>query len=146
FSQEAFGKALDAVGQIRSHKGFQVLDEELRLFVTIFQIVNLYEDGQYKSAETQFKKLRKTYKTLLKEPFYAKAKKFLDIVMRLNRAAIEGKSVFLKSAYNHFVKDFPSSEVGDNQIIMYELYLAAKLEDDKTYYQMLCEAVDKIRA
>lgn len=141
FSQELYAQAADVVQKINNHKGFAFLDEELRFYIHVFEIVIYYESKKYKSVESKHRALKKKFKHILKDEFYAKAKKFLDILMRLNKAAIEGKKVFLKSAYKHFVEDFPHSEIGDNQIILYEVYLASKLEDGVSYYELFCKEI-----
>ena len=106
-------------------------------------MVILYESRNHKVVGTKFRALKKKFKHILKDEFYAKAKKFVDILMRLNKAAQEGKKVFLKSAYKNFVRDFPSSEIGDNQIILYEVYLASKLDENATYYELFCKEIQK---
>ncbi|RMG56072.1 MAG: hypothetical protein D6722_27030 [Bacteroidetes bacterium] len=141
FSQEQYSEAAATLRQIRNQHGFEVLDEELRFYAHIFEAVNLHEAGAYAQAETAFKTLRRKYRALLKDEFYAKARRFLDILMRLNKAAREGRKVFLKSAHRNFVRDFPPSEIGDNQIIMYEVYLQAKLDEEVRYYDLLQELV-----
>jgi hypothetical protein len=60
--------------------------------------------------------------------------------LRLNTAAIEGKKVFLNSAYKRFTSEFPVSEVSDNQIIMFEVYLRAKLEE-RPYFHVFSETL-----
>lgn len=140
FSQGRFQDAADLIKKIMAYKGFSMLDEELRFYILIFEIVNSFESGDFKYAESRFKVLKKSFRHFLKDDFYAKAKKFLEIVMRLNTAAREGKSVFLKAAYKHFKSEFAPSEIGDNQVILYEVYLRSKLEE-RSYYQLLCEEV-----
>ena len=142
FSQHEFEKSSEVVKKIAAHKGFSYLDEEVRLYIKMFEVVNNYEAGKYKQAEAGFKSIKKSFRGLLKDEFYQKAKKFLEILMRLNTAAIEGRNVFLKSAYRNFMSEFPPSEIGDNQIILYEVYLKSKLEES-SYYQLLCEEVAK---
>jgi hypothetical protein len=142
FSENHYGGALQTIEQIQKHKVFNGLDGEVRFYVQIFKLVNLFEAQEYKLAEKDYKSLKKRFKAFLKDEFYAKARRFLEILMRLNRAAIEGKKVFLKSAYQHFTNDYPPSEIGGNQIIQYEIYLRSKLEES-SYYQLLRESVEK---
>ena len=80
---------------------------------------------------------------MLKDEYYAKAAKFVDLLMRLNTAAIEQKRVNLKSAYKNFIKEFPESEIGDTTAIMYEVYLRSKVEE-KTYFEAFREEVEKV--
>lgn len=141
FSEERFEEAKEVLNKIISHRGINSLDEELRFYIHIFEVVNAYEAKAYDLAESRHKHMRKAFRNLLRDDFYAKARRFLEVVMRLNTAAVEGKKVFLKSAYKNFANDFPRSEIGDNQVIIYEVYLKSKLEE-RSYYQLLCEEVN----
>ncbi len=142
FSQMLFPQALELLKKVISHKNFSYFDEELQFYVHIFEIVISYEAGNYQKTTQLYKKLRKNFKRFIKDEFYAKAYKFLEIVIRMNQAEIEGKRVFLKSAYKNFVSEYPKSEIGDNQIILYEVYLLSKLEE-RPYYELLLEEVPK---
>ena len=142
FSQSLFPQALEVLKKVIKHKNFSFFDEELRFYIHIFELVNSYEAGTYERTNELYKKLKKSFKHFLKDDFYGKARKFVELVMRLNQAEIEGKRVFLKSAYKNFVADYHKSEIGDNQIILYEVYLQSKLEE-RPYYELLCEEVEK---
>lgn len=142
FSQQKFEKAGEVISKILAHKGYSILGEEVKLYIRIFEIVTSYEDKKYEYAENCYKSVKKTFRTLLRDEFYQKPKKFLELIMRLNTAAIEGRNVFLKAAYRNFMTDYPPSEIGDNQIILYEVYLKSKLEES-SYYHLLCEEVKK---
>ncbi len=142
FSESCYDRAKETLEKIISHSGFNVLDEELRFYIHIFEIVNAYEAKDFELADTRYRLLRKQFRYLLKDEFYAKAKRFIDLVMRMNTAAIEGKRVFLKAAYKNFVNEFQGSEIGDNQVIIYETYLKSKLEE-KSYYDLLVDEVSR---
>jgi hypothetical protein len=141
FCEQAYEEALDVLEQVKRHPRFSKLDEEMRFFIHIFELVTLYEAGSHVAAERANKALRKAYRSFFRDDFYAKAHRFVELIMRLNTAALEDKRVFLKSAYKSFVEEFPPSEIGDNQVILYETYLAAKLSPGKSYYELLCERV-----
>ncbi|MFK7923863.1 MAG: hypothetical protein AB8H47_18025 [Bacteroidia bacterium] len=136
FNEGSFEKALETIKEIGSHKIFQTMDIELRFYIRVFELVNLFEAGMHKQFATSFKALRKKYRTLLKDEFYDKAERFIDILLRMSKAELEGKKVFLKSAYRHFVDAYPASEIGGNQIIPYEVYLQAKMTDQQDYYSL----------
>ena len=142
FSQSLFPQSLDIIKKISSHKSFNLFDEELRFFIHIFEIVSLYEASQHSKVDQKYKSLKKTYKHFLKDDFYSDARKFLEIIIRMNTAAIEGRKVFLKSAYKGYVAEFSRSEIGDNQVILYDVYLKSKLEQ-RPYYELLVEEVNK---
>lgn len=142
FNQEIYPRAFETVQQVMKHPRFNALDEEARFYLSIFELVVGYESRNYGYTEDRHKSFKKDYKKLLKDEEYAKADAFVDVLMRMNTAAIEGKKVFIKSAYNNFVRDYPRSEVADNQVIMYELYLQAKTED-RAYYEVFMEEMNR---
>jgi hypothetical protein len=142
FNQGVFAGAAETLRKIYAHKGFPTMDEELRFFVHIFEMVNGFEARNYELVEGRFRKFKKRFKHLLKDEYYAGAKKFIEILLRMNQAAIEGKKVFLKSALKNFVESFGTSEIGDNQIIQYDLYLRSRLEEVR-YYDLVLKEIRK---
>lgn len=140
FSQMLFPQALDTITRIIEHKNFAFFDEELRFFIHVFEMVTLFEAGEYEQVNQRYKAFRKTYKRFLKDEFYTQTLKFMEIVVRMNTAQLEGKKVFLKSAYKGYISEFPKSEIGDNKVILYEVYLKSKL-DQRPYYELLMEEV-----
>ncbi|MEZ4685702.1 MAG: hypothetical protein R3B47_06440 [Bacteroidia bacterium] len=85
----------------------------MQFYLAIFELVNGFEAKNYGFVESQYKRFKKKYKTQLKDEYYTKAQRFVDLILRLNTAAIEGKKVFLNSAYKRFTTEFPVSEVSD---------------------------------
>jgi hypothetical protein len=140
FSQELHEKAFETIQEITSHNKFNTLDREMQFYLAIFELVNGYEAKNHDFVESQYKRFKKKYKAQLKDEYYAKAQRFIDLILRLNTAAIEGKKVFLNSAYKRFTSEFPVSEVSDNQIIMFEVYLRAKLEE-RPYFHVFSETL-----
>ncbi|MEO1417204.1 MAG: hypothetical protein AAFW00_18105 [Bacteroidota bacterium] len=138
FSKEDYAKAILTLNRLLKHSHFSKLDAEIRLYVQIFRVVNFYEAGQHTQVADTAKSIRRSFRNLLKDEFYEKTTKFLEIVLRMNTAAVEGKKVFLKAALRNFTEAYPPSEIGDNQIILYELYLQSKLNPEYSYYQLLC--------
>lgn len=143
FNQELYAQAFDALRQILEHKKFSTLDEGVQFYLHIFELVNSYEAKNFGYTEDRHKSFKKKFKKMLKDEYYAKAAKFVDLLMRLNTAAIDQKRVNLKSAYKNFIKEFPESEIGDTTAIMYEVYLRSKVEE-KTYFEAFREEVEKV--
>ena len=143
FNQELYAQAFDALRQILEHKKFSTLDEGVQFYLHIFELVNSYEAKNFGYTEDRHKSFKKKFKKMLKDEYYAKAAKFVDLLMRLNTAAIEQKRVNLKSAYKNFIKEFPESEIGDTTAIMYEVYPRSKVEE-KTYFEAFREEVEKV--
>lgn len=142
FCQEEFEKATHTIEKLESHAGAQQLDKELMLYIQVFKSILLYESGETEKTEKQISSLRKKFKKLLKDEFYAKADRFIELISRLNTARKEGKRVMLRSAYESFIKEFDRSEIGGNEIIMYELFLQSKVDEDTSYYQLLTKEAE----
>lgn len=146
FCKEEFTQAVQTIHTLESHPGASHLDEELMLFIQIFKAIILFESNEQEKTRKQIRFLRKKFKKLLKDDFYAKADRFIELILRLHTAQKEGKRMMLRAAYEGFLKEFDRSEIGGNEIIMYELYLRSKVEEDKSYYQLLTrEAVKQTR-
>lgn len=143
FSQEVYTKAFETVQEITQHSKYNTLDPEMQFYLYIFELVNAYEAKNYGFVESNYKRFKKKFKAQLKDDYYSKAQRFVEIIIRLNTAAIEGKKVFLNSAYKKFTTEFPVSEVSDNQIIMFEVYLRAKLEE-RPYYEVFTETLKEM--
>lgn len=140
FCQEQPQSSLETLEKIRNHPRYLKLGEEIRFYLSVFEIVLCYETRSYAAAEQIYLKWKKDFKSLMKDGTYDKAARFAEIMMRLIEAAKEGKRIFLKSALKSFEQDFPPSKVSSNQVIMYEIYLQSLLEGN-TYYPAFCEYV-----
>ncbi len=143
FNEENFVQALESIKDIMSHNRFEDLDEEAKFYLSIFELVVGHEAEKFTYTSNRYKSLRKKFRKLLSDSEYAKAYKFATILMRINTAAIEGKSVSLRATYESFISTYPKSEVADNQIIMYEIYLDAKL-NKMSYYNAFLREINKV--
>ena len=144
FNQGQFEDAAITLKKILANKHLpKTVADEVIFFLSIFEIVSNFEAGRYQIAFEAHKKLKKKFKAFLKDPSYGKAQKFMDILVRLIKAELEGRKAMLQAAYNNFVEAFPGSEIADNEIIMYEYYLKAKVEK-RDYYQVFTEEIAKI--
>ena len=140
FCQHLYSHALEVLNRINMHVKYEKLDEEIRFYLIIFEMVVCYESHNYGLADSLHQKLKTQFKSLLKDENYDKASRFVEIILRMNQAALEGKKTFLKSAHKNFLTDFPPSEISSNQIIFYELYLQG-LTENKSYYSLFCSYV-----
>ncbi|MEO0898001.1 MAG: hypothetical protein AAFY71_16450 [Bacteroidota bacterium] len=146
FCQEKHQEAAEVLSRLIQKDHFPQTEAEIRYYVQIFRLINLFESCKFDEVEKTYKGLRKSYRSLMKDEDYAKATRFLDLLMRLNNAEREGKKVFLKSALKGFTDEFSASEIGGNEILLYELYLQARLEPESSYYQLLCQKAQKVLA
>lgn len=143
FCQQEYALSTETIVKIGDLQGSGTLDEELNMFIQVFKVVTQFEAKCHKEANKLIKTLRKKYKKFLKDEFYAKTDRFIEIVGRMNTAELEGKRMMLKAAVDGFLQEFPDSEIGGNEIIMYDLYLQSKLENSQTYYQLLTREAGK---
>lgn len=143
FLGESYEDALATLHQIVAHPSFAMLDEELQLYIRVFELVNQYEAEDYAAAQATYKALRQQYRHLLRDEFYASVRRFTEVVMRLVAAAVEGRGVHLRATHRNFLRDFGPSEIGSNQIILYEVYLQSKVEGE-SYYRLLQKLVAEV--
>lgn len=140
FCQNLFTHAAECIQKIHAQPKYNKTDEEVRFYLTVFEMVIAFESRNYGTVTHLHSKLKSEYKAILKDEGYAKAHRFIEILSRMNEAEVDGRRVFLKSALASFEESFPPSDISGNEIIMYELYLRAKLED-KSYYSLFCAHV-----
>jgi hypothetical protein len=84
--------------------------------------------------------IRKMFRNQLKDDEYRREAKFLQILLRINKGVTTDLNVNLMEAYKQFTASYPPSEVGGNEIIMYENYLQSKLEE-RPYYEIYCQEI-----
>jgi len=128
FLREEYGKSLKAIEQMQLHPQFVGLATDMKLYVEVFRAVVLFELGKAEILVAHNRETRKTYRSLLRDPFYGQVKRFLDVLMRMQEAETEQKGLHLKATHKSFVKEYGQSEIGGNQILLYELYLQARAE------------------
>jgi hypothetical protein len=143
FLQQRYHDALETLAQIAADESYEQLDEQMQLYIQMFGLVNRYEAELYAETEASYKEIRRQFRSLLRDDFYSQVRRFGDILMRLVTAATEQKGVHLRSTYRNFLRDFGPSEIGSNQIILYDVYLQSKVED-KSYYELLRKLVEKV--
>jgi hypothetical protein len=142
FLQERYPEALATLTHIEADDSYAQLDEEIQLYIQVFTLVNQYEAGQYEEAEVTYKAIRRQFRSLLRDEFYARVRRFLDLMMRLVAAATEQKGLHLRTIYRNFSREFGPSEIGSNQIILYDVYLQSKAEA-QPYADLLRKLVEK---
>jgi|GEM_PF-3070101 len=142
FSLQNFEAALEVIAKVQSDSHIKSFDESYRFYIAIFSLICRFEYGDHKGVEQEAKKFRKKFRQLLKDEFFAKAERFMSIFLRMNKAQIEGRKVFLKAAYRNFVTEFPQISLPDNEIIMYDVYLKSKIEQT-SYFSLFHKEVMK---
>lgn len=140
FCQGLFSHALETLHKINAHSKYEKLDEEVRFYLMIFEMITSFESKNYGLVDSLHQKLKSQFRPLLKDDSYEKPHRFVDILMRMNQAALDGKKTFLNATYKNFTTDFPPSEISSNQVIFYELYLQS-LAEDRSYYSLFCSYV-----
>lgn len=143
FNNRRFHDAISTLARAKSSTGYESLDEESRMFIEIFEMVNHYEAGDYSFMDTHLKAFRKRYKKLIKNQHHGGTLRFLEILNRMNSAEIEGRRVSLRAAYKGFKQHFNAPPREDNQIILYDVYLQSRL-DQRPYYDLFTERMQSM--
>ncbi|TAE55463.1 MAG: hypothetical protein EAZ89_05600, partial [Bacteroidetes bacterium] len=143
FCYGSYPEAEATVAQILQHSAYGAADEGLRLYIRIFELVNVFETGNMPGADALSEDIRRNFRTLLRDEDYTRAARFLDIMQRMITARSEGKNISLRAAWRNFTEAIPRSEVGDNSIILYELYLRSLLPGEPSYRDLLTAMVKR---
>lgn len=139
FVTQRFAEAVKTLDGLKRTEGFGQLSEEVRMYIEVFELVNMYEAGQYTLVDQTLKPVRKLYKQAMKQEVNERTERFLDLLQRMNTAELEGKRVSLRAAYKGLEPYFEGvAEHGGNEIILYGLYILSKVEK-KPYYDLFVE-------
>ena len=139
FSNKQFTEALKVLSDIKTKDGFLHLDLAVQMYVDIFALILHFEAGNFTEIEQEMKALRKAYKSVLKEESQEKTERFLELLLRMSTAELEGKRVSIRSAYRQLEPLFEGNAGhGDNEIVMYGLYILSKVEK-RGYYEIFVE-------
>lgn len=136
FVKHEHDQARHVLEQLIKEEHFDELDESIQLYIHIFLLVNLFEGKHYEQVEPFLKHIRKTYRSLWRDEFYEHVRRFTDVIVRMATTTLEGRSMHLRAAYRNYQRDFGKFEIGDNEIICYDLYLQAKAEGED-YFALL---------
>jgi tetratricopeptide (TPR) repeat protein len=140
FCEGRYPACLEALDQLVQQANFGMLDEEIRCYAAVFQLVALYEAGDYEAVEAHAHTLRRQFGVLLRESADGRTEAFVHILLRMNQAALAGRQPRLRTLISRFLEAYPPSEVGGNSILRYESYLEARLSG-RPYYDVLREAL-----
>lgn len=132
-----FERSAESLRQALQSPAFAQMDEEIRLYTEIFALLPLLEQKHFAAFLEQAALLRKRHAPLLKDAFYLKAARFLEILQQLARQG--GNLPAGPRTWQRFREEFPPSEAGSNQIINYELYLCSWLSGGRPYAELLIE-------
>ncbi|MEM0996453.1 MAG: hypothetical protein AAGN35_05215 [Bacteroidota bacterium] len=138
FNSQRFQDAVSTIARLKAESSYEKLNQEVRLFIEIFEMINHFEAGDHAFMENNFKEFKRSFRALLKQEENAPTKRFLEILQRMNTAAVEGRKVSLRAALKGYKEMTSESEYGDNHIIMYDLYLQSRLEG-RPYYELFLE-------
>ncbi|HHG85900.1 MAG TPA: hypothetical protein ENJ82_14225 [Bacteroidetes bacterium] len=135
FNKQRYQDAVGTLARLKAESDYKLLADEVRLFIEIFELIVHLEASDFQFTHHHLKPLRKSFRTLLKTDKMAFARKFLDILARINNAEINQRKVSLRVIYKNFKPLVRKFEFGDDNIVMYDLILLSKLEK-KPYYEL----------
>lgn len=140
FNSQRFQDAVGTLARLKAEPAYKKMDHEIRMFVEIFEMITHLEAGDLKHIPNNFKVFKRSFRATLKAEDHAGTKKFLDILLRINTSRVEGKKLSLKTALKSYKALVSESEYGDNQIVMYDLYLQSLLEG-RPYFELFQENI-----
>ncbi|MEM7040871.1 MAG: hypothetical protein AAF570_28165, partial [Bacteroidota bacterium] len=138
FIMGQYAGACATIRDLKDEQGFDLLNDENKMFLEIFELVNHYEAGKHEFITENYKPVRKRYRKTLRQNGHSRTQRFLELIHRMNDAEVEGRRVSINAAYKNFKLYFDGEEHGEDQIIQFDLYLRSKVEKKK-YYELFLE-------
>ena len=145
-SQFLHGEYKAAVGTIAALKGlagYELLQTDIHMFVDVFEMVVRLEAGDAEFAINAYDAFKKNYRKSLKLDRHERVGLFVDLLIKVCTAQLKGKSASLKNQLPKLRELFAEGEHGTNEIIVYPIYLDAKLTG-RSYYGLFLEKMSKL--
>lgn len=140
FNLTKYNEALSIIAEVRNLADYPELDEDIKMYLGIFELVNRCEIEDFGYVDANIKEFRKTFRKILKREDQKGINRFVEIVQRMADAGVNGRKVSWRQAYNSYMEMHTEMELGGNQIILYDLYLKSKAEG-VSYYELFTEAM-----
>ena len=133
-------KAMTSLAPMFYKETYNKLSVELKLRLSILEIILHYENGDFNFLEYRLEEVKKTFRRLLKQPDYEHDKRFIKLLHKsLNLANPFQNSNFIRFS-QQFVEQSPQFSPGSNEFISYRLWVQSKLRRTD-YFSFLLKSV-----
>lgn len=137
--------ASTTIEKLKKLQGYRLLDETANMYLDIFEVVVRFEIGDHTFVLQNYKPLKKTHRALLKALEFERVNFFFELLVKMSKAADSNQQVHLKAplaTLSAFYEGSPAH--GSNEIILYDVYIEARLKG-KAYKDLFLEKMNLIR-
>ncbi|MDX1906529.1 MAG: hypothetical protein SF053_05785 [Bacteroidia bacterium] len=117
-------------------------DESRKMYLQVFLLIAYVESAQQTLAQDLAAHITRQFKPLLKEEEFGVVKRLVSLLEKILEQQLPPGDARLKTLVRRFMTQYTPQEIGDNQIILYDVYLRAR-QDARPYYDCLIEEVQR---
>lgn len=136
FCQGDFGQARATLRKALSHPVAAQLDPTLIAYASVLEAVCLSETGNDEAALALVRQMKKDMKAVIRDQKSLGA--FVEVLARLAKT---DRRKLTTGDFQHMLDTVGQSEIGGNQIILYEAFIRSRMQAGTTYYQAFLEEV-----
>jgi hypothetical protein len=144
FLQGDYAGALESIAHVKRLEGYESMTHETKLFLDVFELAVKLEAGDFSFVADGHSRLKKAYRKLMKDERHARVSLFVELLTKVSAAIEHGKKPALKGQLDKLKEMFHESEHGNNEIILYDLYLKAKIAGT-SYYELFVQKMSQYK-
>ncbi len=126
FLKGDFKAAVATINSIKKLPGYELFTEEARMYLDVFEMAVRLDAGETDFAAKEYSNFKKNYRKLLKADKHERVSLFVEMLVKVCAAFEKGKTPSLKHQLPRLQEMFGQGEHGNNEIILYDLYMLAK--------------------
>jgi hypothetical protein len=143
FLLRQYPKALATIQAVRKLQGYRQVDEELRLYIEVFEMVLQLECKNSQIMPDRFSEIKKAYRQILKSEKHEATLLFMELLVKIGAALDRGKQPNISKLVSQLGTMVKEDDHGANSIINYNIYAQAKAADND-YYTLFLEHMQKL--
>jgi hypothetical protein len=144
FLSQDYAAAIDTLALLKKAAGYEQLTEDARMYLDVFEMVVHQAAGDVAFPANEFSNFKRSYRRLLKEERHARVALFLELLLKVCAAQEKGKSANIKTQLPRLQELFNDGEHGNNEIILYDVLLEAKVYG-RDYYEFFLQKIRLIQ-
>jgi hypothetical protein len=137
-------KAVNTIAELKQSAGYELFSEEARMFLDVFEIVVQFEAGNPEFLANGYSSLKKNYRKALKSELHERVGLFIELLLKVGSSTAVTKKSALKAQLGALQAMFGPREHGNNEIILYDVYLLSKINDEP-YYKLFLDKLGKMK-
>lgn len=126
FDTQQYKQAAKSISTLKMSDGFSSLDNGLQLKIDTAELIIRFEQGDHDLLEYLITRVKKDYKSLLKDKTYTRQSRMLEILSEMIYSSNPKDNPNLYKKINQIINEVPIEEAYDTDVLNYNEWLLSK--------------------